>query len=136
MNNLDVSYSYKARNSKYTTYNMKYSNSVQFAQQITGDYQDWVYSKMWIAANRAVNLMHKRVNRSKLKHPHLQDTVFYSVEKVGLTGVVAKIVAPAPYAVFLEYGTSKMSARPFFRNSLIESFNGFIGASDIIRAVH
>ncbi|SDY69451.1 HK97-gp10 family putative phage morphogenesis protein [Thermoactinomyces sp. DSM 45892] len=67
--------------------------------------------------------MKENVNRSNKNQPHIQDHISLSIRDVD--GVQTAIIAPlsklAWRAKFLEFGTSKMSARPFVEPSIVES---------------
>lgn len=62
------------------------------------------------------------VNRSEVNHPHLKDHIVVSPAKSGHSREPAVGIGPATElahrAFFLEYGTVKMSARPFLRPAL------------------
>lgn len=80
---------------------------------------------------------HKRIKEtapvSKYRPPsrqnesHLRDVIYYTIEFRPLEHrIIGQMIAPKPYAVFLEFGTSKMDARPFMRKSFKETIGQWL----------
>ncbi len=64
---------------------------------------------------------------SRQHEPHLRDVLYYTVEWRPIEHrIIGKLVAPKPYAVFLEFGTSKMDARPFMRKSFQDTIGKWL----------
>jgi len=67
--------------------------------------------------------MSRRAPRSKLSKEHLADNIVKSNVKTSSTGIKHVSVGPAKkffYGLFLEFGTTKMAARPFMGPALEE----------------
>jgi HK97 gp10 family phage protein len=58
---------------------------------------------------------------------NLRDAVYASVGGVKQRGVIMGVrERKAPYAGFVEFGTSKMPAHPFFRPALLTMFSSYV----------
>lgn len=80
--------------------------------------------------------MEENVNRSSKNHPHVQDNIDVKVQKKD--GEYQANIGPnkeVGYRVhFLEFGTTKMDARPFAERSLTENTDKVNSAmADVIR---
>lgn len=80
--------------------------------------------------------MEENVNRSSKKHPHVQDNIEVKIQKKD--GEYQANIGPnkeVGYRVhFLEFGTTKMDARPFAERSLTENTDKINSVmADIIR---
>ncbi|MHA1873576.1 MAG: hypothetical protein ACTSVB_05630 [Candidatus Heimdallarchaeaceae archaeon] len=98
------------------------------------------YHRITQATDRTVVIM-KRVapyNPKRRSGTHLRDEIYGYVTKIPRNrayDIKVTIFANKHYAVFLEFGTSKMSPRPFFRRSVLQGFSGVVDRKLLIKAM-
>jgi len=93
--------------------------------QITSRFQEEM--EKWHKRIKEIAPVSKYRPPSRQHEPHLKDVIYYTIEFRPLEHrIIGKMIAPRPYAVFLEFGTSKMDARPFMRKSFKETMGQWL----------
>lgn len=95
------------------------------ASNIKQFFTSWVHNKRESIVEIYAEAIRKELSKASYppasspgESPHYRTRQLLHSVKVEKTSTGARVIVTAPYATFLQYGTSKMKPRPFLTNAL------------------